>query len=241
MFSTASKTPSNLHQLNRPAQLDAKQTLEFLQALDTGACEFALQSLWDDKRAPPPVSRNYTLEEMRAVIASNNSAACPMGWFAVVNKSKNGRRTKGDIERVRAVFIDADKDEKKAKARERGEAVQEDADGEYLARVEAAVKDFPLAPSMVIESSPGKKHFYWLIMGDDFPLDEFEIVQAALAEHFNTDDAVKDLARVMRLPGTLHCKSGKPVTMVKTEKLDASKRYTYAEINEIEAVQAWRK
>ena len=58
---------------------------------------------------------------------------------------------------------------------------------------------------MVAESSPGKYHVYWLVT--DFPLDRFAPVQVAIANKFGTDASVKDLSRVMRMPGFYHNKN----------------------------------
>jgi hypothetical protein len=94
------------------------------------------------------------------------------------------------------------------------------------------LKDFPLAPSARIESSPGKAHFYWFVQGD-FPLDKFRPVQEALIKHFNTDPVIKDLPRVMRLPGALHCKyvvEGEAPSAVRITDIDETRRYIYQQI-----------
>lgn len=62
-------------------------------------------------------------------------------------------------------------------------------------------------PKMIIESSPNRYHAYWVI--DDFPLEEFEHAQKALAEIYGGDPKVCDLPRVMRIPGFYHMK-GEP-------------------------------
>ncbi|MGH8147568.1 MAG: DNA-primase RepB domain-containing protein [Rhodanobacteraceae bacterium] len=62
----------------------------------------------------------------------------------------------------------------------------------------------PLAPHAIIESSPGRWHWYWFI--DGAPLDTFSSVQAAIAKRFGSDASMKDLPRVLRLPGFLHQK-----------------------------------
>lgn len=62
-------------------------------------------------------------------------------------------------------------------------------------------------PQIIVESSPGKWHVYWLT--SDTTLAEFRGIQKALADKFNSDPAECDLARVMRLPGFYHQK-GKP-------------------------------
>lgn len=112
-----------------------------------------------------------------------------VGAFMVINA---GGQSKDEITHVRAVFADTD-----------------GAPLEPLLRLE---------PHMVVQSSPGKWHVYWLV-GDDFPLDQFKAVQLAIAKKFGTDPAVNDLSRVMRVPGFYHCK-GEPflVKIVKRAK-----------------------
>lgn len=61
-----------------------------------------------------------------------------------------------------------------------------------------------LEPDLVIETSPGKFHVYWWV--SDVKLDEFKMMQQALAKKFGTDKSVCDLARIMRVPGTLNHK-----------------------------------
>lgn len=61
-----------------------------------------------------------------------------------------------------------------------------------------------LPPHMVVSSSPEKFHAYWRVQ--DIPLVSYKDVQRRLAKLFDSDPAVCDLPRVMRLPGFLHQK-----------------------------------
>jgi DNA-binding MarR family transcriptional regulator len=75
------------------------------------------------------------------------------------------------------------------------------------------VRQLEPPPSMIAESSPGKYHAYWLL---DVPwhLDSTDArkraaaVQAAWVRLTDSDDGSKDLARVLRVPGTFNVKSG---------------------------------
>lgn len=60
-------------------------------------------------------------------------------------------------------------------------------------------------PDIVVESSPGKWHTYWLTI--DCSLGDFKTRQLQIAQKFDSDKAVADLPRVMRLPGYWHQKS----------------------------------
>lgn len=62
------------------------------------------------------------------------------------------------------------------------------------------------APSLGVQSSPGKFHMYWFVkpyIGNDF----YSFMQRKLRQIFDGDKAVIDASRVMRLPGTLHLKN----------------------------------
>jgi len=194
-------------------QHDLEQARRFLKALDPSANKFTFQFFWDDKERrgknePPPrgmngLTHDFTADELCAFATNWNNDACPMGCFVAINETAlNGRRREKDIRRVRTALIDIDKD---------------------LARVEEALRRFPLEPSAVIETSPGKAQIYWFIQGE-FPLNQFKRVQEALIKQFGTDPNVNDLPRVARLPGTLHRK-GAPY-LVQTKSLNG-KRYTF--------------
>ena len=100
--------------------------------------------------------------------------------FVTINATTGGRRKAVDVERVRAVFADLD--------------------GAPLDPVLAC----DLEPHIVVESSPGRFHAYWIVEG--LPLDQFTPVQKAIAARFGSDPIVHDLPRVMRLPGFWHQK-----------------------------------
>lgn len=108
------------------------------------------------------------------------------GVFVMVNKgdgvahpgSKTCRTTK-NVVAVRALFADLD--------------------GSPL---EPVLND--LHPDIIVESSPGKWHAYWLTR--DCPLEAFSQRQQQIAKKFNADPSVCDLPRVMRLPGFWHQK-----------------------------------
>jgi hypothetical protein len=113
----------------------------------------------------------------------------------MVNQGDGEGRKRSNVRRVRAVFVDLD-----------GAPVD-------------PVRSAPLYPHIIIESSPGKFHAYWKV--DGLPLDQFTAVQVALAHRFEGDPAVKDLPRVMRLPGFLHLKAEPFRTRILERRKDA--------------------
>lgn len=104
------------------------------------------------------------------------------GIFVTINRTDGKGRQRHNILGVRAVFVDLD--------------------GSPL----APVMRWALSPHIVVESSSGRYHAYWLVDGTVTPID-FGGLQKRLAKLFNGDPTVHDLPRVLRLPGFLHRKS----------------------------------
>lgn len=105
------------------------------------------------------------------------------GVFVMVNAGDGRGRKAVNVRAVRALFVDLDG-----------------------APLDPVLRS-PLPPHVVTETSPGRWHVFWLV--DGVPLDSFSHLQVQLAKMFNADPSVKDLCRVMRLPGFLHNK-GEP-------------------------------
>src|SRR5262245_59565642 len=80
---------------------------------------------------------------------------------------------------------------------------------------------WPIEPSMIVESSLGKYHVYWVVRPEE-PLnaEEFNGIEMRLVETYGSDPNAKDLARRLRLPGTWNVKPGRPPHLVKL--IDAS-------------------
>jgi hypothetical protein len=64
--------------------------------------------------------------------------------------------------------------------------------------------DFPISPNIVIETSKGKFHYYWLTTTKE--IEQWGKVMNCIAFTYNTDGNAKDLVRVLRVPGFLHNK-----------------------------------
>lgn len=98
------------------------------------------------------------------------------GVFAMINEG-DGTGRRGDcVQRVRAVFVDIDKD---------------------------PPSSWHLPPSMVIASGRGL-HAYWAVQ--DLAVAQFKESQKRLIRRYRSDRAVHDLPRVMRVAGFDHCK-----------------------------------
>jgi hypothetical protein len=116
------------------------------------------------------------------------------GVFVMINEGNGKGRKAGDVVRVRAHFVDLD-----------GAPID-------------PVMDAALPPHIVVESSPGKWHAYWL--ANDRPLEQFKERQKALAQKFNGDPTINDLPRVMRLPGFWHLKQAPFQTQIVHPSID---------------------
>lgn len=143
-----------------------------------------------------------SLRQHHAELARLNDRGA--GVFFMVNRGTGKGRAVADVTQVRAVFVDLD-----------GAPLQ-------------PVLDGPLRPHATVESSPGKFHAYWAVEG--VPLGDFRWIQHELAAKFGGDKVVKDLARVMRLPGFLHRK-GTPFR-TRILEIEQRPRYTLTEIVE---------
>jgi hypothetical protein len=107
------------------------------------------------------------------------------GLFFLVNESDNpSKRTLKNIVRCRAIWIEDDITGKKREA-----------------------SSFPVPPNIIVNSSPGKFHYYWLT--DTTDTDEHQRVMQTLVNDWGCDPNARDISRIMRIPGTYHLK-GKP-------------------------------
>ena len=189
---------------------DFGQADRFLKTLDPTATKFTFALFSEDKSNPKrPIERHTSLKEAWPTIIALNQPGERYGVFVTINETDFKGRTAANIIRPRSVFIDADSLDSYAKAI-------------------TIIRDAAVKPSMLVKSSSGRMHAYWL--ADDLPLDEFKPLQKALAVRFGSDPQVVDLPRVMRLPGTLHLKGA--AQRVALHAKDASPRYRTAEIVE---------
>ena len=119
-----------------------------------------------------------SLSELAAELKAANHNGC--GVFFTPNQTDGQGRRQNNIIGVRAVFIDLD-----------GAPIE-------------PLLEATLPPHIVVESSPGRYHAYY--MSADCPLTQFTPVQKALAAKFGGDVVVCDLPRLMRVPGFTHNK-----------------------------------
>ena len=174
----------------------------FSCALDSKAETFCFQVFDDLKtRCDPRLARTIhgTFEKVGERLARFNREGA--GVFVSVNAIQLGRERKiANLERVRAIWQDDD---------------------------EGFTGAFPIAPSIVVRSSPGKFQRYWI--ADGLTPDLHQAIMRRLVKDFGADAGASDLVRVLRLPGFCHMKNPEQPHLV--ELIEANGRvYTADEI-----------
>jgi hypothetical protein len=104
------------------------------------------------------------------------------GWgvFVTVQAMKGARRCKDQLKHVRVVFLEWDRP--------------------------GPMPAFPIPPSIVVQSSDGRWHVYWLVDPEHgITPNDFDAIMDRLVE-LGGDPSARDRARVLRLPGSCHLK-----------------------------------
>ncbi len=191
--------------------IDLTQAATFLDAL--GGDDFIFQTFTDNKdkiknKEYDPLAKVLigTFEQHQEKLAQLSKKGA--GIFVQINFSPE--RGKDLITDIRAVWVDLDNP---ATAKESL----------------AAIKKYMPRPTIITQSSKGKYHIYWRVT--DCAVDQFSRFQQSLAIKFYSDISMKNLDRVMRIPGFPHQKSTpQPVSFV-----CPGGEYTLAEIHKAAA------
>lgn len=190
---------------NQALESEFAETHRFLEFLDETAESFCFQTFDDDterKDRKKALTCYGSLDERGEELTRRNSAGA--GIFITINTVATGKpRTKANMVQIRAVFED-----------------QDQAGTPELA--------YPIEPHCIVESSPGKRHAYWLVEG--LPLESFGPVQKAIAAFCKSDPSVSDTSRVMRLPGFYHMKDPTTPFMVRILRLEPFQPYKAEQI-----------
>ena len=168
----------------------------FLTRLAEGVVQFTFQTFDDQKnRKNPELTRVFhgPLDQHFCELVSLNLRGA--GIFVTVNETDfNGRKTE-NIVNIRAVFQEADR---------------------------SGVPIPALTPHIVVQSSFGKYHRYWLTNGGEHAMREFKQVMVTMVKEYGSDPNAKDMSRVLRLPGFFHQKNlSNPFMVEITETSDA--------------------
>src|SRR5262245_44800602 len=189
------------------SRIDRSQFDHFFRMLDPNAKWFTFQTFTDreGKPNPDPLAKVFNLARRFTPPLLTLYEQGAAVCFTV-NDTNGDWRKASAVKRIRAVW-------------------QEDDDG--------FEGEFPLLPSLVIETSPGHFHRYWIVDGD-WPADEqgradFAGVMRCMVERYGCDKGAKDISRVLRMPGFLHRKNPDEPHMVRV--VDGNRRrYTRAQI-----------
>ena len=167
---------------------DLDEAHRFLNLLDPNG-PFTFQTFADSDNATgaarfPRVLHGTLDEHADSLISINQQGG---GIFVMVNEGdgkvhagKDTCRNTSNVVRVRAVFVDLD-----------GAPLE-------------PVLEAGAHPTIIVNSSPGKYHVYWLV--SDVGLTDFTTLQKQLIVKFKGDPSVHDLPRVLRVPGFFHQK-----------------------------------
>ena len=180
---------------------DKSAAEQFLTLLDESAATFTFQTFDDLKsRKDRPLAKilHGTIDQHFAELAALNARGA--GIFVMVQRSNGHGRANKNVTAVRLVF-------------------QED-DGEG--------KPLPLAPHIVVESSPGKYHRY--LLADGLTPEDYRTAQGVIVDEFGSDPNAKDLARVLRLPGFFHLKNPANPWLVRVVEQSTAAPYTRDQI-----------
>lgn len=160
---------------------------EFLKRLDPTTDSFCFQPFPEALGADFSAPwRHGSLEQLDRELTNWNQSG--FGIAVCINETDGLGRSKENIKRIRALWLDDDG---------------------------VAKTDFPLEPSMVVQTShvrlSKRYHYYWLVedgwLADEQGQNDFRVVMQALADRFGGDKSAIDISRVLRLPGFNHVKS----------------------------------
>ncbi len=159
-----------------PPSNDAQKFLCLLGSPDT---PFTFQSTGEGKQkgnlSLVRILHGPFQQRLGELAALNNQGA---GIFVTVNETNERGRKAKDIIRVRAIW--------------------QDDDCGYSG-------SFPLQPSIVVSSSPGKFQRLWL--ATDLTHEDFQLLMGTMVAEYGCDRRAADITRVLRVPGFFHNKA----------------------------------
>ena len=187
---------------------DAKRQAaeQYLTLLAEGVEEFTFQTFDDNKlRKDPTLTRilNGSLDEHYETLCRLNAAGA--GIYVTVNETDLKGRSIANILNVRAVFQEADR---------------------------PGIPIPALTPHIVIQTSPGKFHRYWLTHGGEVAVVQFKAVMTTMVKEYGSDPNARDMSRVLRLPGFYHQKDAANPFMVTIMETSLAQPYTWEQITE---------
>ena len=119
------------------------------------------------------------------------------GIFVAINEIEGSRRSNENVSSINAYFIDKD---------------------------DGPVERYHTLPTVVVSTPQGEHVYFKAFPGEK--VGEFSSTQEELINHYKSDPAVKDRARVMRLPGSYHLKNPDKPCLIKIKEINKDERYS---------------
>lgn len=166
--------------LKKPHEKDAARMLNFLHGDDAHTFQTVPEG---GQRQSAQILHGH-LDKCIATLTELNTSGS--GVFVCVNETDLKGRKSDNIIRVRALSADFDAPDSH--------------------RVEWLLS-LSLPPNMIIESSPGKHHAYWVFNVGEISLTEFRPLQQRIAMALESDEKICDPSRVLRVAGFWHQKA----------------------------------
>jgi AAA domain/Primase C terminal 1 (PriCT-1)/RepB DNA-primase from phage plasmid len=197
-----------------------KRRKNFLRYLDPVTNDFTFQTFTDSEERRKaftidprtnkrfdPLARTLhgTLTQYWATLADLSRQGA--GVFVTINRTiLHKPRIAENITEIRAYFVDFDETHPNV--------------------IKINLQRFGLTPHVINQTSEGRWHFYWFVDGGS--LAEFGPTQEKLSELLGSDASVKDLPRVMRLPGFIHQKDNDKISVTKIVHTHDGRNYANA-------------
>lgn len=134
-----------------------------------------------------PDIKTGTLEELRPWFEAENAKG--MGIFYAVNSMVPGKRGRDYVQSVEAYYVDVD-----------------GIPDQYAKDMKSEEMLMSAAPPTVIVYTKNGVQALWDVMGAPIDAEHYKRVEMGLITAFNADRNAKDIARVLRMPGTMHVK-----------------------------------
>jgi len=156
------------------------------------------------------------------------------GIFFSVNGFKGGKRTSDNLTNINCFFCDIDYPDKVNATKESINQYKNDILMDMYAET--------IAPTFIVETKNGL-HVYWMLT-DPIYLDQlnpdqqeslrlrYRDVEEGILKRFDGDPAAKDVARVLRVPGTIHQKNPLEPFEIKLFHSAFENTYTFNEVQE---------
>lgn len=161
------------------SKINIHETVNFLRILGVEDEILLFQALDDSKRGIPGLTKTISGKFNDVLNELTDYSNRGAGIFLTINldNGQEERKTQNIIG-IRSFFADKD-------------------DGNF--------EKLPLPPTCINQSKNGQ-HAYWVLKSPSEQIDKFKKIQKDIADFLNTDSAICDLPRVMRLPGFPHQK-----------------------------------